>query len=332
MPSLPRRTSRGDHEERDRCGAWLAAAHRHHLLGPDRGHARSTLGGLRRGRTISATAEALLWWFKFHIDNPGIGTSLFDHVGTALAYEYVGSAPAFRAYHYGDYGANAADLAAYVAARSGPYAQYGPVSVMQHSLSLDPSGGAPQPNVEVFVNPFGAGAPGGPYNGPRYFSAYAVLLRPQARALTAINRETFVDYPPVYLTDEGDLRLMALAVQQLILIYRTNPDLILTFGPGGRSHPGLNPERFEDVMAYVAGWDPVDGVYYARLIMNHWGGTCPVGGGVDPATLRVDRTRNIHVVDASLHPAPLSAHPVATIMAVAEKASDILSGQIAGSA
>jgi choline dehydrogenase len=47
-------------------------------------------------------------------------------------------------------------------------------------------------------------------------------------------------------------------------------------------------------------------------------------GGVDPWTLRVKGTRDIHVVDASLHPAPLSAHPMATIMAVAEKASDIL--------
>jgi hypothetical protein len=33
-------------------------------------------------------------------------------------------------------------------------------------------------------------------------------------------------------------------------------------------------------------------------------------------------------VAASLHPTPLSAHPVATIMAVAEKASDVLLDQI----
>ena len=57
--------------------------------------------------------------------------------------------------------------------------------------------------------------------------------------------------------------------------------------------------------------------------------TCPLRatgpGGVDPWTPRVKGTRNIDVVDDSFHPAPLSAHPVATIMAVAEKASDILS-------
>jgi hypothetical protein len=37
------------------------------------------------------------------------------------------------------------------------------------------------------------------------------------------------------------------------------------------------------------------------------------------------------VIDASLHPAPLSAHPVATIMVVAEKASDVLTRQLQAS-
>lgn len=71
---------------------------------------------------------------------------------------------------------------------------------------------------------------------------------------------------------------------------------------------------------------------HTRLIINHWGGTCPLRDGartgVDPSTLAVKGTRNIHVVDASLHPAPLTGHPVATIMAIAEKASDLLSAHM----
>jgi choline dehydrogenase-like flavoprotein len=139
-----------------------------------------------------------------------------------------------------------------------------------------------------------------------------------------IDRQGFVEYPSIYLTDVADATLMTDAIQRLIALYRTNPDLVLTFGPGGRSHPDLDPERPGDVKAYVEGFDPVDGIFYTRLIINHWGGTAPLGGGVDPSTLCVDGTRNVHVVDASLHPAPLSAHPVATIMAVAEKAGDVL--------
>ncbi len=53
----------------------------------------------------------------FHIDNPGVGTSLFDHVATALVYEYTGSVPSYRGYHYDDYAANQPDLARYSSAR-----------------------------------------------------------------------------------------------------------------------------------------------------------------------------------------------------------------------
>jgi choline dehydrogenase-like flavoprotein len=270
----------------------------------------------------------------FHIDNPDIGTSLFDHVATSVTFEYSG-APPFNAYHYGDYAANAADLSQYAGARSGPYAQYGPVSVMQEyvdprfDLGRARRGHRRQPNVEVFVNPFGVGAAGGPYNGPKNLTALAMLLRPRASGLMQIDKDGFVKYPPIYLTDAQDLELMTESIFQLLAMFRDNRDLQLVFGPGGRSHPNLRPDRIDDVREYVRGWDPVDGVFYTRLIINHWGGTCPLRatgpGGVDPWTLRVKGTRNIHVVDASLHPAPLSAHPVATIMAVAEKASDILS-------
>jgi cellobiose dehydrogenase (acceptor) len=262
----------------------------------------------------------------FHIDNPGIGTTLFDHVATMVGYEYQGTVPPFQAYHYSDYAANQADLTRYASSQAGPYAQYGPVSVMHEFLpGSAPTGPDPrQPNVEVFVNPFGAGAPGGPYNGPRSVAAFAMLLRPRARTVMKIDRQGFVEYPPIYLTDPQDAELMTVAIQRLISLYRANPDLVVTFGPGGRSHPDLNPDSFDDVRTYVEGGDPVDGVFYTRLIINHWGGTCPLGSAVDPATLRVHGTENIHVVDASLHPAPLSAHPVATIMAVAEKAGDVL--------
>lgn len=275
----------------------------------------------------------------FHINNPAIGTALFDHVATSVTYEYTGATPPFQAYHYSDYGANAADLAQYANARSGPYAQYGPVSVMHEYVSLWSlelerilRRQRRQANVEVFVNPFGPGALGGPYNGPRNLSVYAMLLRPRATGLIAIDKDSFVKYPPIYLTDKQDLDLMTEAIQHVLFMFRDNRNLKLVFGPGGRSHPHLNPARLKDVREYVQAFDPVEGVYFTRLIINHWGGTCPLRreglGGVEPSTLRVKGTRNIHVVDASLHPAPLSAHPVATIMAVAEKASDILSRQL----
>jgi len=48
---------------------------------------------------------------------------------------------------------------------------------------------------------------------------------------------------------------------------------------------------------------------------------------VDPATLVVRGTANVVVVDASLIPTNVPGHPVLTIMAVADRAADILAGR-----
>jgi len=258
----------------------------------------------------------------FHIDNPGIGMSLFDHVATGLVYEYTGSVPPYRAYHYDDYAANGADLTRYVGSRSGSYAQYGPVSVM-HARLLAPR----QANVEVFVNPFGAGASSGRYNGPHSFSAYTMLLRPRARRDE--DQPRHLRRVSADLSDERGRRgadVGRRAAADLPVSHESQPDLgvwpgraltsRLESGQAGRrqqARPGLRSRG-------------------RRLLRppDHQplGGTCPLGGGIDPATLRVEGTQNVHVVDASLHPAPLFAHPVATIMAVAEKASDLLTGEL----
>ena len=82
-----------------------------------------------------------------------------------------------------------------------------------------------------------------------------------------------------------------------------------------------------DVRAYLTGPSPVDGVSFNRLVCNHWGGTVMLSdgpGGVDPVTPIVRGTRNVAVVDASLLPTCAAAHPVGTIMAVADRAGDVL--------
>ncbi len=104
----------------------------------------------------------------FAIDNPRVGIGLFDHVIAMVTYSYDGPVP-YIAYNYGDYAGNAADLQRYLADGSGPYAQYQPVSI------LNLRAGSDTPNVEVFINPNGAGAPGGPYWGPRANTSRARL-------------------------------------------------------------------------------------------------------------------------------------------------------------
>ena len=88
-----------------------------------------------------------------------------------------------------------------------------------------------------------------------------------------------------------------------------------------------------DIRTYVTGPAPVDGVYFNRLIINHYGGTVALSngmGGVIPATLIVRGTNNVAVVGtcALLIPTNCSAHPVGTIMAVADRAGDILATRL----
>lgn len=261
-----------------------------------------------------------------HIDNPHIAVGLFDHIGSMISFEYTGTNN-YKTYDYARYQENAKDIENFIKNNVGPYTQYGPVSVAHDSIGNSEG----QANVEFFVNALGAGNAGQVYHTKKDFSIFAMLLRPKARDVLHIGKDSFVQYPLVYLTNDEDLTLMAQAIQKLIRVMRTNPNFKLKLGPGGLSHPNLNPENLQDVKNYLSAWDPFrtpDGssAHFSRLIMNHWGGTAPIGKAVNAQTLVVEGTQNIHVVDASLLPAPLSAHPVATIMAVAEKAADDLLG------
>jgi choline dehydrogenase-like flavoprotein len=264
---------------------------------------------------------------KFKINNSQIGVGVFDHIMTLVAYSYSGSVP-YQAYNYGNFAANAADLANYLANGSGPYAQYQPVSILNYGL------GSPTPNIEIFLNPNGAGAQGGPFYGPTAFSAYCMLLDPQARGLITLNEMDQVNAPDIYFPNtsagEADAALMAQAVFDMIQLFEQNPDLEIVFGPGSSSHPSLNPNSLADILTYVTGPQPVDGVYFNKLVINHFGGTAALSegpGGVDPKTLIVRGTTNVAVVDASVIPTIVPAHPVGTIMAVADRAGDILAAR-----
>ncbi|MGH7915199.1 MAG: GMC family oxidoreductase N-terminal domain-containing protein, partial [Candidatus Binataceae bacterium] len=264
----------------------------------------------------------------FAFDNQLIGVGVFDHVMTMITYGYTGSVN-YRAYNYGNYSGNAADLTNYLESGGGPYAQYQPVSILNYSLNSSFA------NIEIFLNPNGAGTPGGPYYGPNTLSAFLMLLNPTARGLITLDAKGNVNYPNIYLpnTADGaaDTTLMTQAVFDMIQLFAQDPGLKIVFGPGGASHPNLDPDNIDDVRKYVIGPAPVDGVYFNRLIINHFGGTAALSdgaGGVDPATLIVRGTTNVAVVDASLIPMIVPAHPVGTIMAVADRAGDILAARL----
>jgi choline dehydrogenase-like flavoprotein len=263
----------------------------------------------------------------FSIDNSQVGVGLFDHVMTLVGYNYSGPVP-YQSYNYGDYAGNGGDLQQYLNGGNGPYAQYQPVSILNYELESD------IPNIEIFLNPNGAGTPGGAYFGPTSLSAFLMLLDPKARGLVTLDTKNNVNYPSIYLPDTtdgaADTALMTQAVFNMIQLFAKEPGLKIVFGPGSASHPNLNPNSLSDIQQYVTGPAPVDGVYFNRLIINHYGGSVALSngpGGVDPASLILRGTSNVAIVDASLIPTIVPAHPVGTIMAVADRAGDILAAR-----
>jgi len=197
--------------------------------------------------------------------------------------------------------------------------------------------GVPRAHLHVVRredNPNGAGVPGGPHYGPGTLSAFLMLLDPKARGIVGLDARGNVIAPDIYLpaTHDGDMdtALMTQAVFDMIRLFGRDRGLKILFGPGGPSHPHLNPDRLADIRRYVTGPSPVHGIYFNRLIVNHFGGTAALSedeGGVDPATLILRGTANVAVVDASLLPVPVPAHPVGTIMAVADRAGELLAGR-----
>ncbi|MEV0946131.1 GMC family oxidoreductase [Rhodococcus sp. NPDC049939] len=263
----------------------------------------------------------------FSIDNPLVGVGLYDHVMSTVAYDYDGDIP-YLAYNYANYAANSDDLQAYLEDGRGPYAQYLPVSILNYRHR------SAMPDIEIFLDPQGPLPKDGPYYGPKTFSAHVMLLYPKTRGIVALDASGNVCEPGIYLPDtpdgNEDADLMAQAVYDMIQLFKNDQALSIGFGPGSPSHPNLDPDSLADVRTYVTGPSPVDDVYYSGLITNHYGGTARLSegpGGVDPQTLILRGTENVAVADASLMPVPPAAHPVGTIMAVAERAGEILASR-----
>lgn len=75
-------------------------------------------------------------------------------------------------------------------------------------------------------------------------------------------------------------------------------------------------------------------LWYSYRSANHWMGTCKMGtdSGLTGGTAVVDTntkvygTDNLYVVDASVFPGMVSTNPSALIVAVAERASELIPG------
>ncbi|GAA5021421.1 GMC family oxidoreductase [Actinopolymorpha pittospori] len=186
-------------------------------------------------------------------------------------------------------------------------------------LCSDPARVEPDIEVVGLDAPIPSPDTGEPVTG---FSLWFGVMKPASRGSVRLAGSD-IDTPPVvdpgYLTARSDLDRM---VQSLRAVRRIIEQKSLARWVEEEIAPGPGVDSDEECAAYVR----------ASLIpFFHQAGTCRIGGDaqavVDP-TLRVHGVRGLRVADASVMPTPVSANNNATVLAIAEKASELLTEHV----
>jgi choline dehydrogenase len=146
------------------------------------------------------------------------------------------------------------------------------------------------------------------------------LIRPMARGTIRLQSRNPAELPlvdPRFLAVDADVRRLAHGVREALAIAGTAP-MDQWLG----SPIGLGPDMGEQQMI---AWLRANTEAFA-----HMAGACRMGldedAVVDPQ-LRVHGLNGLRVVDVSVMPAVVSAHPQAAVMAIAERASDLILGR-----
>ncbi|KAI1788596.1 GMC oxidoreductase [Ganoderma leucocontextum] len=197
--------------------------------------------------------------------------------------------------------------------------------------------GPRSPDLEIILFPLavtklGMGvAPAGNYG----VSLGPVILKPASRGYITLRSADPYDHPiidPRYLSDESDINLIVRSMRLTMNIARTTPlvdhlDLRSRSGPDGPDDifwPGdADPNTVSD--------DELKRILRMRSI-SCLHPTSTARMGTDPSNsvvdleLRVHGVRGLRVCDASVFPDQVSGHPAIPVIAVAERAADIIKG------
>ncbi|KAF3934729.1 hypothetical protein ABW20_dc0106762 [Dactylellina cionopaga] len=237
-------------------------------------------------------------------------------------YDYTGSGFAFATWDMvsKETSKQAVKLAKLAAAKSGTVGDRKKLSYL-----TDPYLRKKVPEVEVIFSDGynglkGYPAVGSPLYGNNFFALLGVLMHPFSRGNVHINTTDVFAKPvvnPNYLSEEYDLFAMANIAKYLRKIASTSPlrDAWV--------------DEYEPGAALVQ--TDADWIQFAKnstLSIYHPVGTCVMlpledGGVVDPK-LKVYKTENLRVVDASIFPVQIGAHIQTAVYGVAETAAEII--------
>jgi len=237
-------------------------------------------------------------------DLPGVGANLHDHPVVPMPWPII-DAPSLRGAYYEDPGLT------YQMIRRGPLSAVGQAAAV---LRTDP--GLTAPDLQLVLALRGADAGRDPVPTPMVI-CLVCLLTPGSRGTVTLQSNDPADPPtvdPSYLTLRSDLDRLRAGMRTALALFAASP-LAAVIGPAA----GLSADPQDaDLDRYIRAsaipyWHPV--------------GTARIGADelsvVDP-DLNVHGITGLQIADASVFPAAPRANTQATVIAVAERAAELI--------
>ena len=252
-------------------------------------------------------------------DSPGVGANLSEHATASMEFEATRPVTFLKELR--------ADKAALSALRwkllgTGPLAN----QLNSCNIVVRTREGLDRPDVQIMANPIRFDAriwfPGFTPRQNHLFWAGVVGLHPRSRGWVKLKSADPRDLPAVtlnILSDPEDLATLRAGMRAARRIYHTPPQGALT---GAEVSPGDKVQSDDELDAYLR---------ETTYVCMHPVGTCAMGMGersvVDPE-LRVIGVEGLRVVDASVMPTVPGANTNAAVMMIAERAADLIKGQV----
>jgi choline dehydrogenase-like flavoprotein len=248
-------------------------------------------------------------------DLPGVGQNLRDHLWAAVTFQRDGIGPFAKGLRWDKV---ALALIQATLFRSGYFTIL--PSGWTGFLKTDPSQALP--DIQILFLATVQGKPRWPWS-PQYedgFQFRVVMLRPKSAGslkLSSANPADPVAIHHDFLTDEQDLRSLR---NGLRLVRKIASQAALTPFILKETGPGLEVSADHELDAFIR---------RTAMTAHHPAGTCKMGVACDPLAvvdtkLRVRGVEGLRVVDASVMPDLVGGNINAPVIAIAEKAADMI--------
>ncbi|GAA6010392.1 hypothetical protein JCM11491_006301 [Sporobolomyces phaffii] len=189
------------------------------------------------------------------------------------------------------------------------------------------SSGVTSPDLEIIDAPLyyahhALEAPPNPSDD--YFTLASTVLRPYSRGTVTIKSGSTFDKPiidPRYFSDERDMKVCLAGIHLIRRLIQLSPLSDYLSAPVVPNMPlsDFLEAGDSELIAHIR--QQAETIYHPMS-------TCAIGRVVDDK-LQVNGITGLRVCDASVFPESVSGHPVAAVVAVAEKFADVLKSEIA---